>query len=220
MDSVERELKLVPDSEGLLDTLARADSLGPFQVHGRRHELQQNSFFDSAAHDLAQARVGFRRRTVAGRPRATWSIKGDSEHVGGVASRSEIELELDADTPPGVALEALRAAARSHSAGALAEDVGDAVPLAQPFLDTETDRHLVDLEERARGWQVELALDRMRVIGHDYAEVEIEAELKRGDEGALAAARDAIETLGPVRESGGSKLSRAVDHVANCNCRR
>ncbi|MBV9581589.1 MAG: CYTH domain-containing protein, partial [Chloroflexi bacterium] len=91
--------------------------------------------------------------------------------------------------------------------------------LAQPFLETETDRRIVDLEIPERGWQVELALDRMRVIGHAYAEIEIEAELKAGDEAALAAARAAIEALGTVHESKGSKLSRAAEHVAHCDCR-
>jgi inorganic triphosphatase YgiF len=155
---------------------------------------------------------------------ATWSIKGEAEHVGGVASRSEIELQLDAETPPSLALEALRAAARSRGARALAEDVDVAstrgLPLARPFLETETDRHIVDLEEPTRGWQVELALDRMRVVGHDYAEIEVEAELKGGEEAALTAAREAIEALGAVRESAGSKLSRAAAHLRDCHCPR
>jgi len=224
MDTVERELKLAPDSEALLDALAEVATLGPFQARGRRHELQYNSFFDSAAHGLELARVGFRRRSVAGQALATWSIKGDAEHVGGVASRSEIELQLDPDTPPALALETLRAAARSRGARSLAEDVDAALrqgqPLSRPFLETETDRHIVDLEEPSRGWQVELALDRMRIIGHDYAEIEIEAELKRGEEAALTAAREAIEGLGAVRESKGSKLSRAAAHLRNCGCAR
>jgi inorganic triphosphatase YgiF len=219
MDTVERELKLVPESEALLDALAQVDELGPLRARGRRHELQRNSFFDSPAHGLERARVGFRRRSVAGRPMATWSIKGDARHVGGIASRSEIELQLEADTPPALALDVLRAAARSRGAGALAQSIDGFVPRAQPFLETETDRRIVDLEEPTRGWQVELALDRMRVIGHEYAEVEIEAELKGGDEAALTAAREAIEALGSVRESEGSKLSRAAAHVKNCDCR-
>jgi inorganic triphosphatase YgiF len=220
MATIERELKLVPDSEALLDALARVERLGPFTVCGRRHELQHNSFFDSPAHGLEQARVGFRRRSVAGRAMATWSIKGDARHLAGVATRSEIELQLDTDTPPALALGALRDAARSRGAGSLAEAVDDVLPLAHPFLETETDRRIVDLEEPTLGWQVELALDRMRVIGHAYAEVEIEAELKRGDEAALVAAREAIEALGPVRESEGSKLSRAASHLNHCDCKR
>jgi inorganic triphosphatase YgiF len=151
---------------------------------------------------------------------ATWSIKGDAKHVGGVASRSEIELQLEADTPPALALETLRAAALSRGAGALARAVEGVLPGTRPFLETETDRRIVDLEEPTHGWQVELALDRMRVVGHGYAEIEIEAELKRGDEAALAVARDAIEAVGPVRESQGSKLSRAAAHIKNCDCPR
>jgi inorganic triphosphatase YgiF len=222
MDTVERELKLVPDEPALLDTLERVHQLGPFQARGRHHELQRNSFFDSTSRSLAAARVGFRRREVAGQPVARWTIKGEAEHLAGVASRSEIELQLDADTPPVLALNTLRDAARTRGATGLAEAVDVALaggaPVARPFLETETDRRIVDLEEPAHGWQVELALDRMRIIAHDYAEIEIEAELKRGDNEALAAARQAIEALGSVRDSVGSKLSRAADHVASCSC--
>jgi inorganic triphosphatase YgiF len=66
--------------------------------------------------------------------------------------------------------------------------------------------------------QVELALDRMHIVGHDYSEVEIEAELKRGDAAVLDDVREAIESLGEVRESEGSKLSRAMHHLSACRC--
>jgi inorganic triphosphatase YgiF len=223
METLERELKLVPADATLLDTLEHIDRLGPFQIRGRRRELQHNSFFDSTSGGLAAAHVGFRCRGVVGQPLATWTIKGEARHLAGVATRTEIELQLAADTPPGVALEALRDAARARGAEALAAAVETALasgpPEARPFLETETDRRIVDLEAPARGWQVELALDRVRLIGHAYHEIEIEAELKQGDETALAAARAAIEAVGPVRESIGSKLSRAAGHVSNCNCR-
>jgi inorganic triphosphatase YgiF len=214
----------VPATEALLDKLAGVDRLGPFEARDRRHETQHNSFFDSRSGGLRQARVGFRRRTVDGQPLATWSIKGDSRHVGAVASRAEIELRLDADTPPALALSALRDAARSRGASALAEAVSDALaagglPLAVPALETHTEREIVDLEEVAHGWQVELALDRMTLVGHAYREVEIEAELKCGDVAALDAVHAAITSLGKVRDSHGSKLSRAQAHLEACGCR-
>ena len=222
MSIEERELKLVPEHAEMLEELAQIERLGPFVAAGRRHELQHNSFFDSSAYGLERSRVAFRRRCVEGEPMATWTIKGDARHIGGVATRSEIELSLDADMAPAVALGALRDAARSRGAAALAAAVDDALssgPLVSTsFLETRTDRSIVDLEAQDYGWQVELALDRMDVVGHQYAEVEIEAELKRGDEAALDAAREAIAALGPVRESEGSKLSRAAAHVAHCDC--
>src|SRR5438876_8338625 len=46
-DLVERELKLVPTDEALLDRLAAVDRLGPLAVTGRRRERQHNAFFDS-----------------------------------------------------------------------------------------------------------------------------------------------------------------------------
>jgi len=156
---------------------------------------------------------------------AIWSLKSNAEVLRGVTTRSEIEVQLDPDMAPMLALGTLRQAARQRGATALAEEIGDALigggpPLATPFLELRTDRTILDLTAAARGWSVELALDRVRLLGHDYAEVEIEAELKRGDEKALEMARQAIEALGPVRESDGSKLSRAVAHVRACHCVR
>jgi inorganic triphosphatase YgiF len=63
-----------------------------------------------------------------------------------------------------------------------------------------------------------MALDRVHLVGHTYAETEIEVELRRGDEAALKAARRAIEALGEVHASVGSKLSRALEHARDCAC--
>lgn len=221
-DNLERELKLRPDEPALLDRLAAVDRLGPFSVTGRRREVQLNSFFDSASRALRKARVSFRRRTIQGEPLATWTIKGEGKHARGVSTRTEIELHLDPDMAPVLAVDALRQAARQRGAAALAEELGDALavgglPLARPYLETETERTILDLEAADHAWSVELALDRVRLVGHGYAELEIEAELKRGDDAALEAVREAIAAVGPTHESEGSKLSRALAHVAACN---
>jgi inorganic triphosphatase YgiF len=220
---MERELKLVADGPALLDRLADIHALGPFHVTGRSQELQRNSFFDAPARALELAHIGFRRRVVSGRRLATWTIKGQGGVIRGVVSRPEIELELDADMPPALALDALRQAARSRGAPMLADQVAEALgagglPRAQPIVETETQRRVVDLEAADRGWRAELALDRVHLPGHDYAETEIEVELKRGGEEALDAARAAIEALGGVTESRGSKFTRALAHVRNCDC--
>jgi inorganic triphosphatase YgiF len=220
-DDVERELKLVPDDPELLDRLAAETQFGEFEVAGRRHEVQRNSFFDSASQSLSAKRVGFRRRTIEGQRMAIWSLKSDAKVLRGVTTRSELELQLDADMAPMLALNTLRQVASQRGAAALAEQLGDALasggpPLARPFLELETDRTILDLE--SRGNKVELALDRVRLLGHKYEEVEIEAELKRGDEAALDSVRSAIEAVGRVRESNGSKLSRAMAHLQVCDC--
>ena len=217
-NNVERELKLVPADESLLDRLERIDRLGQFEVRSRRHERQRNSFFDTPGRALGSGHIGFRRRQVDGQRLATWSLKADGALQKGLATRSEIELQLDADTPPALAISALRDAARSRGAAALAEVVADALasdglPLATPYVETDTDRRILDLEAAEQGWSVELALDRMQLVGHGYHDVEIEAELKRGDEAALDAARAAIEALGEVTESKSSKLRRALAHL-------
>jgi inorganic triphosphatase YgiF len=118
----------------------------------------------------------------------------------------------------------LRQAARDRGAAALADQVADGLadgllPPKEPLLETETDRRIVDLTEPGTDAEVELALDRVQLVGHDYREAEIEAELKRGDDAALDSARTAIEALGEVRESKGSKLSRALAHLEHCHCR-
>jgi inorganic triphosphatase YgiF len=223
-DNTERELKLVPREARTLHELAKVDRLGPFLVRGRRHESQRNSFFDSPTHALSEARIGFRRRTVEGDRLARWTLKGEGRLARGLASRAEIELRLAAETAPALAIGALRDAARSRGAATLAETVADALrtggmPLSEPYVETETDRTILDLETPDGQWYVELALDHMRLLGHGYADLEIEAELKRGDESALEAARAAILALVPADESTASKLSRAVAHAANCDCR-
>ena len=195
-DTVERELKLVPIDPGLLDRLAQSDRLGPFEVRGRRRELQRNSFFDSASRALSKARIGFRRRIVSGQPLATWSLKGDGELQRGVATRSEIELQLDPDMAPALALGVLRDAARSRGAAPVAEAVDDALasgglPLARPIVETETDRSVLDLETPERDWSVELALE---------------------------AAREAISSIVEVHPSESSKLRRAMTHLEDCDC--
>jgi inorganic triphosphatase YgiF len=223
MNNLERELKLRPMDPDMLDRLAALERFGTFSVVGRRHELQHNSFFDTAAHALGRARLGFRRRTVDGQPRATWTLKADSQVLRGVATRTEIELQLDPGLAPVLALTALRAAAQQRGAVALAEEVGDALadgglPVAQPFLELETDRTILDLEATGQHRQVELALDRVRLVGHAYAEQEIEAELKHGDEAALDSIRTELEARGPVQNSEGGKLSRALAHLDACAC--
>jgi inorganic triphosphatase YgiF len=225
VSDIERELKLTPADPALLEDVARLERFGEFVVTGRRRELQRNSFFDTRSAALKAARVGFRRRTIDGQRLARWTLKapGDRATVRGVATRTEIELHLDPDMPPALALAALRSAARQRDAVVLAEALDDALvanglPLAQPFLESDTDRVVIDLVAAARGWMVELALDRVHLVGHNYRELEIEAELKHGDLAALEAIRETIEGVGQVRESEGSKLSRGMAHLNRCAC--
>ena len=105
-DNLERELKLRPDEPAMLDRLAAVDRLGPFSVTGRRHEVQRNSFFDSSSRALSKARVSFRRRTIQGEPLATWTLKGGGNQARGVSTRTEIELHLDPDMAPALAIDA------------------------------------------------------------------------------------------------------------------
>jgi inorganic triphosphatase YgiF len=225
MSVEERELKLTPTDPSLFDRLERLQTLGPFDVVGRRTERQRNSFFDTGNRALQRARIGFRRRDVQGQSMATWTIKAEGTVVRGVLTRPEVELQLGADMPPALAIGVLRDAARQQGAEAVAELVDDALssgplPLAQPYLEMQTERRILDLLADAEGWKAELALDDVRILGHlSYAELEIEVELKRGDDAALEAARLAIEAEGGVTDAVGTKLSRALEHLGQCACR-
>jgi inorganic triphosphatase YgiF len=214
--NVERELKLTPASPELLARLAQISSLGPFAVNGRRREKQVNCFFDTRTGVLGAAHIGFRRRVVDRRPNATWTVKAEGESVRGISSRPEYEVQLSRLTPPADALAALRQAAE-RGAPSLADQLADALAdgvQARPYLEMETDRWLLDLDALDQGWLAELALDTVSIIGRPrYEDFEIEVELKSGDRQALEEARTAIEALGDVRESVGSKLSRALDYI-------
>jgi inorganic triphosphatase YgiF len=224
MSVEERELKLTPESSGIMDRLWSLDVLGPFAVVERRTEAQRNSFFDTRERALRAAHIGFRRRVIQGQALATWTLKAEGKLLRGVSTRPEIELQLDADLPPALAVGALRQAAQERGAAAVAEQLADALagalPLPTPVVETETERRILELRADEHDWQVELALDSVRMPGHPgYAELEIEVELERGDDAALDAARTAIESVGDVSESVGSKLSRALQHLERCACR-
>jgi len=219
VSAIERELKLTPVDPELLDRLGVLARLGPFAVTGRHRELQINSFFDTKSGGLRRARLGFRRRVIDRRPNAIWTVKAEGDLVRGIASRPEVEVHLSRLMAPALVIGLLRQAARERGAPVLTEHIGDALsdgllPLPKPFLELETDRWVLDLEAAEQGWQAELALDRVGLLGHArYEDREIEVELKRGDDAALDAARAAIEAEGEVRESHGSKLSRALDYI-------
>ncbi len=219
VETIERELKLIPEDATLLERLREVDRLGPFGVAARHYESQRNAFFDTPSGALGLARLAFRRRTISGRRLATWSLKGAGTLVGGLAERAEVEVDLEAETAPAIVVGVLGQAARERGSVDLADRLADALvaaspPLPKPFLEMETNRHILDLEARAEEWDVELALDRVRLVNHPgFEEQEIEAELRRGDLGALEAARLAILALGTVRPAARSKLERALAHV-------
>ncbi len=216
---MEEELKLAPLEPALLQRLAEVSRLGSFQVVGRRRERQRNSFFDTRESALRRARIGFRRRVVDRKPMATWTVKAEGTPVRGILSRPELEVQLSRDAAPLLVLSMLRQLARERGSPVLAAALADALssgsqPLARPYLELETDRWMIELAAPAQGWQAELALDRVGMVGDArYEDREIEVELRKGDLSALEAARAAIEELGGVREAAGSKLTRALDYI-------
>ena len=215
MDIMERELKLRPASDEVLDRLEAVDQLGPLQAIHRRREPQRNAYFDTPDRALARAHVSLRRRTIDGQADAIWTVKGPSQRANGVSSRPEIEVTLEAATPLPLAVELLSRAAAERGAPLIAEALRHAPELPdRPMLELVTDRRLADLVQPGHAGHAELALDRVALVDHDeYADREIEVELKQGEEQLLSTARTAIEALGEVYESDGSKLSRALAYL-------
>jgi inorganic triphosphatase YgiF len=214
MEVMERELKLRPANDELLDRLEQTDQLGPLRVSRRWRESQRNAYFDTPDGALARSHVSLRRRAVQGQKQAIWTSKGPSTASAGITSRPEIEVTLDPDTPVGQAIGLLARAARERGAPLIADALRDAPAVPpEPKLELVTDRRLADLE-LSGGGRAELALDRVALVGHpDYCDREIEVELKRGEESLLSTARTAIEAIGDVSESDGSKLSRALAYL-------
>ncbi len=215
MDLMERELKLRPANDELLDRLEQTDQLGPLRVSRRWRESQRNAYFDTSEGALARAHVSLRRRRVQGHKQAIWTTKGPSTASAGVTSRPEIEVTLDPETPVAQAIGLLARAARERGAPLIADALRDAPPLpTEPRLELTTDRRLAELRPAEHDAWAELALDRVTLVGHpDYCDREIEVELKRGEESLLSTARTAIEAVGEVSESDGSKLSRALAYL-------
>ncbi len=218
-EGVERELKLIPERPELLEILAGLDELGPFRVTGRRRALQRNGFFDTRDRALGARRIALRRRTTSDSGAASWTVKAEGEHLRGIAVRPEVEVQLDADTAPALVVGVLQQAAREWGNAPLAESIqealsGGSLPLAAPYLEIETDRRELDLVADSHGWQAELALDHVQLVGHPaFVEYEIEVELRRGSTESLEAARDAIAALGPIAPAPASKLARALAHL-------
>jgi inorganic triphosphatase YgiF len=221
MDVMERELKLRPANDGVLDRLEQTDQLGPLRVSRRWRESQRNAYFDTPDGALARAHVSLRRREIEGQKQAIWTTKGPSSTAAGVTSRPEIEVSLDPDMPVLQAIGLLGQVARERGAPLIADALRDAPQLPrEPKLELVTDRRLADLELPGRDGHAELALDRVGLVGHpDYCDREIEVELKKGEESMLSTAREAIESLGEVSESDGSKLSRALGYLARIGSR-
>jgi len=113
-DDVERELKLVPDDPGLLDRLAAQNNSAncSWREGGTR--------CSATASSIPRARTGHEASGLSpphGRGPADghWSLKSDAKSSRGVTTRSEIEVQLDADMAPMLALSTLRQVASQRA---------------------------------------------------------------------------------------------------------
>jgi len=136
-DDVERELKLVPDDPGLLDRLAAQNQFGELLVAGRRTRCS------ATASSIPRARTGHEASGLSpphGRGPADGHLVAEVGRQSPARRdhRSEIEVQLDADMAPMLALSTLRQVASQRGAAALAERSRCAErrrsALAQPFV--------------------------------------------------------------------------------------
>ena len=215
-DDEERELKLVPERPALLDRLAAVDAAGRFRGQpAARAAAQQLLRLGVAARSRRRSRLpaAHGRGPAAGqrgRSRPTAS------RCAAWPRRAEIELQLDADTPPALALGALREAARKRGARRAGRGGGDALaaggpPLAKPFLETETDRRIVDLAKRSSAagrssWRSTACSSSATPTRRSRSKPSSSAATKQ----RWTRSRRRSRALGEVRESDGTKLSRAL----------
>lgn len=176
---IEVEVKFSPASEETLRTLAARERFPGWRTIGRVVENQHNTYYDTASARLEAAGASLRRRLLT--DRLEWTYKqGPGPGRDGVARRQEVNSELG--------LERARDDFPVCPAVTQARTVAGGEPLIALFC-LRTLRTQVELA-RADGTRVALALDRLSLEDEDaglpYRETEVEVELLRGDERAVA----------------------------------
>jgi inorganic triphosphatase YgiF len=201
-------------SDADLNTLANAQSVGPFAVSPTRTIHQDDTYYDTPDGALHTSGASVRvRRNEAG---TFMTFKADRQQGTGddahIASRIEDEIELP------------RAFVATIDTGPLPEDreisplqrarkLADGEPL-YPLARMENERIILDLS-RHSDEHIELSLDRCtgtrfsdgRVVQFDEAELEI----KNSDRETLRLAVEALRSLAPgLTPSGKTKLERTL----------
>ena len=202
---IEVELKYrVRDAEAAA-RLGALRTLGGLRVAGRPRQVQiEDRYLDTA--DAALARAGYAVRLRRGPRMTILSVKASSEAASALHRREELEGPADLSLDP-------HAWPSSAARSLVLEHAGEA-----PLLETITIRQLRHARTFAGdALEVELSVDDVEVVAGGRVIdrfLELEAELKSGDERGLAdiaailAADDALE---PVTTS---KLDRAIGALA------
>jgi CHAD domain-containing protein len=201
--TTELELKYRVTDLAAAERLISADRLGPFSAGSRARTIQlEDRYVDTS--DGALTRAGFAVRLRQKGSETLVSVKSltQTEGPGGAIRRDELEGPAHRVAP---AVDWPASDARSL----VLEHAGDA-----PLVELVTIRQLRRQRQlKSTGARVELSLDEVDVVTRGRVVerfIELEAELVRGDEGALGALADRLATEPGLRRAGSSKFEAAM----------
>jgi CHAD domain-containing protein/adenylate cyclase class IV len=200
----EVELKYRVTDMAAAERLLAADQLGPFSggARGARAKQLEDRYVDTA--DGAMARAGFavRLRQAGGETLVTVKSRSHTDGPSGAIHRDELEGPADRVSPP-VDWPA------SDARALVLEHAGDA-----PLVEQVTIRQLRRIRQlKSPTTRVELSVDEVDVVSRGRVVerfVELEAELKKGEEGELAELGAAIEAEAGLERAQISKLEAAM----------
>lgn len=202
----EVELKYRVTDLGAAERLMAADRIGPFTAGSRARTIQlEDRYVDTGDGAISRAGFAVRLRQQAGETIVSVKSLASSSGVGGSVRRDELEGPADRvapalDWPP------------SDARALVVEHAGDA-----PLIELVTIRQLRRQRQlKASGTRIELSLDEVDVVRRGRVverSVELEAELRKGDETALGSLAVELAMQRGLRRVETSKLEAAMAAV-------
>ncbi|MFL1802192.1 CYTH domain-containing protein [Plesiomonas shigelloides] len=198
--NTEIELKFIVDP-AMKPALYRLLQDWQTSEHRTRHLI--NTYYDTPAQNLRQARMGLRVRTIG--EQHVQTLKTDGTVVAGLHQRPEFNVPLTAPRP-----ELARFSEVGYDISWPTQwDLAAIQDSLQPLFNTDFEREQW-LVTAADGSQIELAWDQGSITAGERqtAICEIELELVSGDANALFTLAQALCALGGVRQGQDSKAAR------------
>lgn len=205
---VEVELKYLVTDLSAGERLIAADRIGPLAAGARTRSVQvEDRYVDTADGALARAGFAVRLRHQAGATIVSVKSLASTTAPGGAVRRDELEGPADRVAP---ALDWPPSDARSL----VIEHAGDA-----PLVELVTIRQLRRVRQlKGGGSRVDLSLDEVDVVSRGRVVdrfIELEAELMKGPEDALAPVAAALEGEAGLRRIERSKLEAGLASVGD-----
>jgi CHAD domain-containing protein len=200
----EVELKYRVADVAAAERVLAADRLGPFSGGAGRARATQleDRYVDTADGALARAGYAVRLRQAGGETLVTVKSRSHTDGPDGSIRREELEGPADRVAPP-VDWPA------SDARALVLEHAGDA-----PLVEQVTIRQLRRVRQlRSSSTRVDLSVDEVDVVSRGRVVerfIELEAELKKGEEGELAELGAVIEAESGLERARTSKLEAAL----------